>query len=81
MKNERIYMATVDYAEQVLAFCNQIQEIQSATNLDEVSSTIEKTQRAILEILKTKTGTRNFDDAIQNQFILLDLLREMMRSI
>lgn len=69
-------MSTVGYAEQVLAFCNQIQEIQSATNLDEVSSTIEKTQRAISEILTTKAGTRNFDDAIQNQFILLDLLRE-----
>ena len=49
-------MSTVGYAEQVLAFCNQIQEIQSATNLDEVSSTIEKTQRAISEILKTKAG-------------------------
>ena len=69
-------MSIVGYAEQVRVLCKQIQEIQSAKSRQEVSSTIEKTQRTISEILTTKAGTRNFDDAIQTQFILLDLLRE-----
>lgn len=69
-------MSTVGYVEQIRVLGKQIQDIRSAKSRQEVSSTIEKTQSAISEILTTKAGTRNFDDAIQTQFILLDLLKE-----
>ena len=76
MKNERRHMSTVGYAEQIRVLGKQLQDIRSATSHQEVSSTIEKTQRMLSEILTTKAGSRNFDDALQTQFILLDLLRE-----
>ena len=69
-------MSTVGYVEQIRVLGKQMQDIRSAKSRQEASSTIEKTQSAISEILTTKAGTRNFDDAIETQFILLDLLRE-----
>jgi hypothetical protein len=69
-------MSTVGYVEQIRVLGKQMQDIRSAKSRQEASSTIEKTQSAISEILTTKAGTRNFDDAIETQFILLDLLKE-----
>lgn len=69
-------MLSVGYADQVRELNGQIKTIRSATNYQEVSQTIEKTQRFLSEILATMAGSSNFDDAIQTQFILLDILKE-----
>jgi hypothetical protein len=69
-------MSMVGYVEQVRELNRQMKDIRSATNYQEVSPTIEKTQRTLTEILSNKPCTRHFDNALRNQFILLDFLKE-----
>ncbi len=69
-------MLSVGYVDQVRDLNGKIKTIRSAANYQEVSQTIEKTQRFLSEVLATMAGSRNFDDAIQTQFLLLDILKE-----
>jgi hypothetical protein len=69
-------MSMVGYVEQVRELNRQMKDIQLAANFQEASPTIEKTQRMLSEILSKQAGSRQFDNALQAQFILLDLLKE-----
>ena len=60
----------------VLEISKHVNEIRVATTYEKVSSTVEKTQKALSDILATGAGSREFSKAIIAQFSLLDVLKE-----
>ncbi len=69
-------MSAVSYVDQVRELNKQLSTIQAATSYQEVSSTIDKTQRILTTILTEQAGSRNFDQAVLTQFTFLQLLKE-----
>ncbi len=55
-------------------FYESLNAIQGATSYETMVPTIEKTQRTLMEILTSRAGSRDFDNALTTQFSFLDIL-------